>query len=385
MLMSDDKKHILYLSSWYPNRKNPFLGNFVQRQARLLAEEYNVTVIHTVSDPLIKDQEIFDQTEGNLREILIYHHPGKNTIQKGRIQKNAISTALDMVTDVDLMMTQTVLPKGWQFVMAHKKFNCPWIHYEQGSYFRDEARKEWSLIDKWIIRKVRKGITRYLTSSEFVRTDIMKVFTDVNVGVVPNHVDTELFKLMPRRPEDNITRFLHISTLDPKTKNPKGLFDAVQELHVKRGNIFELLVISDEPTEIWENYCNEIGISEVVKFEGPKDWEELPEYYSKSDAFLLNSVYETFSIVLVEAWACGRPVITTPVGVGCDLPDELGYNTVINDPANVAMLMEKFIDCKGFFHEEKIREAGLKYSGENVLAKLKLNINAQLGIEEETE
>ena len=40
------RKKILWLASWYPNRNDPFDGDFIQRHARAAAIDHDIHVIH---------------------------------------------------------------------------------------------------------------------------------------------------------------------------------------------------------------------------------------------------------------------------------------------------------------------------------------------------
>ena len=55
--MTKNDKHILILSSWLPSKKHPFLGNFVIRQAELLAKNYRVTIINCIESATINQIE----------------------------------------------------------------------------------------------------------------------------------------------------------------------------------------------------------------------------------------------------------------------------------------------------------------------------------------
>jgi hypothetical protein len=46
---------------------------------------------------------------------------------------------------------------------------------------------------------------------------------------VKNHIDTKLFSFKEKEVRST-THFLHVSTLDKHSKNPKGMFDAMQLL-----------------------------------------------------------------------------------------------------------------------------------------------------------
>ncbi len=58
----------------------------------------------------------------------------------------------------------------------------------------------------------------------------------------------------------------------------------------------------------------ELGIGELVTFQGSQDQRKLPVFYSASDAVIVPSHYESFGMVALEAMACGTPVIASNVG-----------------------------------------------------------------------
>lgn len=374
--MKTARKNILFASSWYPNDDSPFLGNFVRRQAQLLSTEHTVTVINTVPSPALKEIRIENTFDGELQEIIVHHPQGSSLISKRKQQKKALKAGIKQIENKpDVLLTQIFLPKGWQFELLKNAFDIPWIHLEQGSYFRASERKKWSVVQRVIVKKCESAINKLLASSEFIKNDLKEVFPGKNIDVLPNHVNTDLFHPRSEERQDGVTRFLHVSTLDPKTKNPLGIIDACKILSDSTSKDFELTIVSDGNTDPISEYIERLDLSEKVTVTGSKKWEELPQFYQNSDAFILNSIYETFSIVLAESWACGIPVITTPVGIGYNMPGELGYNTTINDPNSLAEAMLKMMEGKSQFDKEKIRQKGMEYSAQNVLNTLNQYLN----------
>lgn len=369
--MATSRKNILFASSWYPNDENPFLGNFVRRQAQLLATEHSVTVINTVPSASLKEIRIENTNEGDLQEIIVHHPKGTSLISKRKYQKKALKAGIKQIENKpDVLLTQILLPKGWQFELLKSTFDIPWIHLEQGSYFRASERKRWSVIHRVIVKKCERSIDRLLAASEFIKNDLKEVFPEKEIGLLANHVNTEIFKPGDENTENEVTKFLHVSTLDPNTKNPIGIIDACKMVSDTTDKQFELTIVSDGDVDPIKDYIKKLGLTKSIKVTGAKKWEKLPKFYRDSDAFILNSIYETFSIVLAESWACGIPTITTPVGIGYQLSPELGYNTEINNPESLANAMIQMINEKDQFSSDKIRQKGLEFSAENILHTL---------------
>jgi glycosyltransferase involved in cell wall biosynthesis len=55
----------------------------------------------------------------------------------------------------------------------------------------------------------------------------------------------------------------------------------------------------------------ELGLADEVIFTGPVPDEHLPAFYRGADVFAFTSLHEGFGIVLLEAMACGTPVVTS--------------------------------------------------------------------------
>lgn len=77
------------------------------------------------------------------------------------------------------------------------------------------------------------------------------------------------------------------------------------------------------------------GVSDVVQFCGSKSPEELSTYYSAADVFVLATEHEGWANVLLEAMACGLPVITTRVGGNAEVVLEPSTGELVDwwDPA----------------------------------------------------
>jgi D-inositol-3-phosphate glycosyltransferase len=65
--------------------------------------------------------------------------------------------------------------------------------------------------------------------------------------------------------------------------------------------------------------CSNLSIEDCVAFAGRKTHDALPDYYRAADVLVLPSYYESFGLVVLEALACGTPVVAMRVGVVEDI------------------------------------------------------------------
>jgi glycosyltransferase involved in cell wall biosynthesis len=161
-------------------------------------------------------------------------------------------------------------------------------------------------------------------------------------------------------------RFLHVSTLDKNTKNPRGIVDACKLLK-DQDQSFEVTIVSDEDHSDLSSYANQLGLQDTVSFVGPQSWEEMPKYYYQADAFLLNSDYETFSIVLAEALSTGTPIISTQVGIANELPKDIVISIEKNNPTSLMEAMLQVISEERTFDHSQIAELAKSYHSKQIL------------------
>jgi len=362
--MSERAPHILILSSWFPTKEKPFLGNFVERHAELLSRKYRVTVLTLECTSDFKNCQVSKRMNGNFFEVRGHYH-GKSKIARFVNRNRAFSQALNLIEEVDLIIGHVLLPHGWMFPKAAKKKQCPWIWVEHGSYFRSDISKKWTLREKMLLRKAVNLSSEIVAVSETLKTDLERFTNSRKVRVIGNHVDGTLFSFEKKKPVD-LTHFLHVSTLDANTKNPEGIFDACKLLKEERIK-FQLTVISDENYNVWENYVKNAGIADCVQFLGPLNWNELPGFYHKADAFVLNSNYESFSIVVAEALSTGTPVIATDVGIVPEIGDEFKLSVTKGNPESLMEAMKTVALQQKAFQHEAIADYGKKFHADNIL------------------
>jgi len=87
-----------------------------------------------------------------------------------------------------------------------------------------------------------------------------------------------------------------------------------------------------------ETLTQELGLDDIVRFVGFVPNEDLPMYYNACDLFVCPTVrVESFGIVLAEAMACSKPVVSSATG-GTRFVIEDGKSGMLVPPRNVQSL-----------------------------------------------
>ena len=366
--MKSERKHILILSSWYPTPEHPFLGNFVQRQALLLSQYYQISVIHTLPEEDRKTNEVRLIENDSFKEFLIYHPKGSHFLSRRKNRLKALSEGMKLIDRPDLIHGHILVPGGYIFVKAKEFFKCRLVVTEHASYYRPGRKEKLSFKEKYVLQLIRKNADRIIAVSDFLKKDMRNIFGERIIDVIGNPVDTELF--IPAFESNNNGYFLHVSTLDPSLKNVRGILEAISLLVQKGYEETRLIIISDEPWHDWIETVSLMGLNRYVDFRGPLQPNELAPFFQQAAALVMFSHYETFSIVMSEAWACGVPVLSTPVGIAAEMTNEHGLKVKDNDPLSLAMAMEKILNDHPF-SKETIRKKGLEFSDHNFITAIR--------------
>ena len=225
--------------------------------------------------------------------------------------------------------------------------------------------------DKIIIRKtMRKALMVTAVGSRLQKS--LQSFNDCEIGLLPNFTDFNLFKLSERDVSNNEFVFFTVSNL-VKGKNVKMIISAFSDYLEKKPNSV-LKIAGDGPERVsLENYTQFLKIGERVEFLGKISHEEVALQMSDSDVYLLASNFETFSIVCLEAFASGKPVVATK----CGGPEELvnqtnGLLVDLGDEVAFTNAMLLVTENLAYYNPESIREESFqKYSSEAFIKNIK--------------
>lgn len=179
------------------------------------------------------------------------------------------------------------------------------------------------------------------------------------IKVMPNWINLERFKSQnsqskagPPRAEKTLL-FVHWLS---KRKGADVIVPIVKHLLLDFGSSvpeFKLLVAGGGPYK--ENLLQEIkdnNLEQYIEVLGAVPNKNLPEYYAKTDIFIMPSMEEGFPHVLLEAMACGIPYIASDVGAVRELSSEIAQRFLVK-PGDVEMFAHKL---EALMSDEKIYE-----------------------------
>ncbi len=152
------------------------------------------------------------------------------------------------------------------------------------------------------------------------------------VNVIPNGIRADVFKDEPppsnggdygHRPDQNRTKLLFVGRLVPR-KGLERLLKALPLITAKQSGTTLTVVGSGEAAyeRKLRDMVSGLGLEGTVRFKSHVDDQELVRCYKEHDVFVFPSRVEGFGLVLLEAMACGLPVVAS---------DIQGVNEVVRD------------------------------------------------------
>ena len=235
--------------------------------------------------------------------------------------------------------------RTFQSIVTHhyaKQYGIPYVLQAHGSlvtYFQKGTVKR--IFDRLWGYKILKDASKViaLTKTEAEQYRSMGV-SEEKIEIMPNGIDLSEFDNLPERGEfrkkyslnDDQKLILYLGRIH-KTKGLDLLVKAFAELSMHLNNI-ELVIVGpvDGYLPSLKKLIADLGISDKVLYTGLLYGEEKLKACVDADVYVLPSAYETFPVAVLEACACGTPVIIT---------DRCGIADVIDGQAGLVVPYDK--------------------------------------------
>ncbi len=351
---------VLVVTTTFPRWINDSTPSFVYELSKRLQERGFEIVVLTPHDQGAKR---FEMMNGMRVYRFPYFHPLKyqclcyNGGMLPKLKKNYLAkfqlplfmllyiyyTLKTVKTEkIDLIHAHWIIPSGFVCSIVKQIIRKPLIVSVHGS--------DIALIKNPLFKSIGKLILRsadiYTVNSTATKSSVLDVSkSNKDLMIIPMGVDLDLFKPSLKRTNNSekSSVILTVGRLD-KNKGINYLINAMTRV-ISKFSETKLIIVGDGPER--DNLANQIKklhLEENIKLVGAIKKKDLPEFYNKADLFVLPSLNEGLGIVLLEAMACGTPVIGSNVGGVSDIIIN-GENGFFIKPGDSKDIAEKIILC----------------------------------------
>jgi glycosyltransferase involved in cell wall biosynthesis len=258
-------------------------------------------------------------------------------------------------------------PDGYLSLSLNKEIPClPVIHDINFEHHPKSLPFLMSKYYRYFFPKFAKKAKRIATVSEFSKNDIHKTYSinKENIDVVYNGC-SDIFS--PRTEQENKETkkkisdgedfFIFVSSIHPR-KNLENTFKAFDLYKEKTGSTEKLVLVGDK--YFWPNYIKNVFDNmkhqKEVVFTGHLKEDKLSEVLAAAKCLLYVSYFEGFGIPIIEAMACGIPVICSNTS---SMPEVAEDAAIIVNPHNADEISEAMIKLNDIDLRNKIIEKGL--------------------------
>jgi len=257
--------------------------------------------------------------------------------------------------DADIIHQFHIFRFGIPTYLFCKKFNKPLITSLMGADTYDEERKVPKIFFPYFAFIMNKS--NFITSpSRIIASYAYKQGCKKEIQIIPHGTDIAKFENINEQSvinfkknfaiENNTRILLAVQRLSPR-KRVEVLIHCAKELrdYYKVYNFLLLIAGKGEQKEKLARLVQKLRLENHVKFLGFVPAELLPICYKAADIFVFHSTFEAFGLVLTEAMAAGKPVVTTRVGA---IPEvikegETGLLANKDDPRGLAGAINKLL------------------------------------------
>lgn len=359
------KPKVLFIVWWYPTDRSPVDAVFVEDQAKALSDSFDVLVLHFSfvnyrmlmfnRSPMRVVRE--NRAGVNILRYPILLVPRMQTISLyRRATQKAFRHVVGFWGRPDIIHAHVTYPPGWIAMRLGKQNKIPVVLTEHSGPFSAlfSSRAATHLIGETLT-----NVDSVVAVSPSLAAEMHERYPSLQIQVIGNIVPADFFAAaaagsLDRRPAD---LSLFSAALLTRDKGFDYLIRAAKLL-VERGiNNFRILVGGDGPyRKTLEELVADLGIGSHFQFLGMLSRPQVRVQMQKCDVFILPSLHETFSMVVAEAMACGKPVIATRCGGPEYYVDkECGILVNTKDAAALAGAMADFIEGRIHFEPSRIR------------------------------
>ncbi|MDE7430875.1 MAG: glycosyltransferase family 4 protein [Lachnospiraceae bacterium] len=187
-----------------------------------------------------------------------------------------------------------------------------------------------------VIRRIWREADALIANSEGLKERALEFESKYPITVIENGVDSQFFTPASKKNQIGTgIKILFVSRLI-EGKGLQYLIPHLRQIEFavrkKCSQSITLIIVGDGPYKTaLKNLAHETGTQHLVYFAGRKNKDEVRQYYQEADIFVLPSLSEGMPNVVLEAMACGLPIVMTPCEGSKELVTDNGFITSIGN------------------------------------------------------
>jgi glycosyltransferase involved in cell wall biosynthesis len=341
---------VLVLSSVFPNVRQPAFGVFIQERLRRVARRCDVTVVAPLPwfpfNRLIRGSKWSGIPRSEPQPGLgVVQHPWFFCVPRYAKWLDGFFYAASLLPYLlrlrrrvlfDVIDAHFSYPDGVAAVLLGKVLRRPVLITLRGSIVRLAGYPLHRPQIRWALRSADRVLA---VSDSLKRTAMALGIPAEHIRVIPNGVDTEHFFPMDRTearaaldlPADR-TILLSVGGLN-EGKGHHRIIQMMPALLQRRPDLLYVIVGGEQRGSSYRpvlaRLVRELGLEQRVLVAGERAHAEIPRWLAASDLFCLATRSEGWANVLLEALACGRPVVTTRVGGNAEIVTHAGLGLLV--------------------------------------------------------
>jgi glycosyltransferase involved in cell wall biosynthesis len=376
---------IVTYTSLFPNREMPHHGVFVaERLRRLLAtRRVSATVVAPLpwfpsKAPLFGEYGRYARVPGAERwEDSDVLHPRYGTVPGIGMNIQAFSLARATLRELQRLKERGLAavidahyfyPDGVAAAWLGQRLRIPVVITARGSDINVLARHS---VPRRLILRAAQQAAAVVTVSESLRAELIRMGVPADrVQTLRNGVDLVRFSPPADRAAVRESLGLNALTLLSVGRLVPGKGHALVVRALQQIPDAELVVVGDGPERsAIEEAVKAGGLSGRVRFTGALPHAKLVEYYRAADVMVLASASEGMPNVVLEALACGMPVVATAVGGIPEILDR-GVGRVVagREPPQIAAAINEL--CASMPERAAVRGYAERFGWDDTIGSL---------------
>lgn len=340
----------------------------MQRHAEAVALLNDVEILHVIGDYHQEKEFVFDDKILNgIRTLVVYYKNSNNPVLNILKRMKAYKLGFSKMKRPDIVHANVLHNNMLFAVYLKKKYKIPFVVTEHWTALQEQNLSKTPQRIKRIAKYIAGNASYVLPVSHNLKESLKLLKFKTPMQVISNVVDTEVFTIPSKAENSESTKLVHISSLIPR-KKPQEIIKTIVKLHENGYNV-RLEIGGDGETEPLIRLVEQLNAESYVNVFGALRYDEVAEKMKNSDYFILFSENETQGCVILESYACGKPVISTTVGGTTELIiNGLGVGVEKNNTEELYSVLEKI--CRqqySFKSKEEIRKFAVDgYSRESI-------------------